>query len=171
MINSRGMCKNRLYVNHGMLFFESDEMMYVSRVRTKHCDWATENSRQLHLCGFMFVRAKNIVSHGQLKTQNQGCISQFGQNPNPDSKSKNGFFVSLAKSKKGLWIQWIRARWRFNGLIRIRILRIHDFCVSLGNYKGFEKSPCGKQFLTLKQALSSIDGKIRFWIFRSFRRY
>ena len=59
-------------------------------------------SRQLHLCGFMFVRPKNIVSHGQLKTQNQGCISQFGQNPNPDSESKNGFFVSLTKSKKGL---------------------------------------------------------------------
>ena len=85
-----------------MLFFESDEMMYLSRVRTKHCDWATENNRQLHLCGFMFVRAKNIVSHGQLKTQKQGCIAQFGQNPNPDSESKNRFFVSLAKSKKGL---------------------------------------------------------------------
>ena len=56
----------------------------------------------------------------------------FGKNPNPDSESKNGFFVSLAKSKKGLWIQWIRTRWRFSGLIRIRILRIHDFCVSLG---------------------------------------
>ena len=96
------MCKNRLYVNHGMLFFESDEMMYVSCVRTKHCDWATENNRQLHLCGFMFVRAKNIVSHGQLKTQKQGCIAQFGKNPNPDSESKNRFFVSLAKSKKGL---------------------------------------------------------------------
>ena len=26
----------------------------------------------------------------------------FGKNPNPDSESKNGFFVSLAKSKKGL---------------------------------------------------------------------
>ena len=25
----------------------------------------------------------------------------FGKNPNPDSESKNGFFVSLAKSKKG----------------------------------------------------------------------
>ena len=26
----------------------------------------------------------------------------FGKNPNPDSESKNGLFVSLAKSKKGL---------------------------------------------------------------------
>ena len=26
----------------------------------------------------------------------------FGKNPNPDSESKNGFFVSLEKSKKGL---------------------------------------------------------------------
>ena len=26
----------------------------------------------------------------------------FGKNPNPDSESKSGFFVSLAKSKKGL---------------------------------------------------------------------
>ena len=25
----------------------------------------------------------------------------FGKNPNSDSESKNGFFVSLAKSKKG----------------------------------------------------------------------
>ena len=50
---------------------QRNEMMYVSRVRTKHCDWATENRRQLDLCGFMFVRAKNIVCHGQLKTQDQ----------------------------------------------------------------------------------------------------
>ena len=56
----------------------------------------------------------------------------FGKNPNLDSESKSGFFVSLAKSKKGLWIQWIRMWWRFNGLIRIWILRIHNFCVSLG---------------------------------------
>ena len=26
----------------------------------------------------------------------------FGKNPNPDSESKKGFFVSLVKSKKGL---------------------------------------------------------------------
>ena len=40
----------------------------------------------------------------------------FEKNPNPDSESKNGFFVSLAKSKKGIMnlmklyamkIQWI----------------------------------------------------------------
>ena len=29
-------------------------------------------------------------------------VHLFGKNPNPDSESKNGFFVSLVKSKKGL---------------------------------------------------------------------
>ena len=41
------MHKNHFYVNHWMLFFETCEMMYVSRMRTKQCDGATENMRQL----------------------------------------------------------------------------------------------------------------------------
>mgnify|MGYP001799930688 CR=1 FL=1 len=59
-------------------------------------------------------------------------VHLIGKNPNPDSESKKGFFFSLVKSKKGLWIQWIRSRRGFDGLIWIRILRIRRFCVSLG---------------------------------------
>ena len=73
----------------------------------------------------------------------------------------------MAKSRKGLRIQWIRARRRFNGLIRIRILRIHDFCVSLGKDSKKVHVVSG---LNKKQAISCTDIKIRFWIFRFFRR-
>ena len=59
-------------------------------------------------------------------------VHLFGKNPNPDSESNKEFFVSLVKSKKGLWIQWIRSRRGFNGLIWMLILRICRFCVSLG---------------------------------------
>ena len=62
----------------------------------------------------------------------------FGKNPNPDSESKKGFLVSLVKSKKGLWIQWIRSRRGFNGLIWIRILRIYSSLLRFFG-KGFEK--------------------------------
>ena len=72
-------------------------MMYVSRVRTKHCDWATENRRQLDLCDFMFVRAKNIVCHGQLKTRKQ-MVNTFlitnteATEVNVQSQESSGFF-------------------------------------------------------------------------------
>ena len=39
--------------------------------------------------------------HGRL-TATAFRVHFFGKNPNPDSESKNGLFVSLAKSKKGL---------------------------------------------------------------------
>ena len=43
--------QNFLYVNHARdLVFR--EIVYVSRVRTEHFDWATANIRQLDLCGF-----------------------------------------------------------------------------------------------------------------------
>ena len=67
----------------------------------------------------------------------------FGKNPDPDTESKTGFFVSLVKSKNGLWIQWICSLRGFNGLIWIRILRIRRFCISLG--KDSKKNTCGKQ--------------------------
>ena len=48
---------------------------------------------------------KYLVHHG-LSTQGEKPeklrVRFFGTNPNPDSESKNGFFVSFAKSKKGL---------------------------------------------------------------------
>ena len=41
----------------------------------------------------------NLNKNKQIKTF---WVHFLGKNPNPDSESKNGFFVSLAKSKKGL---------------------------------------------------------------------
>ena len=45
-----------------------------------------------------FKREENSVSY----LDDNLRVHFFGKNPNPDSESKNGFFISLAKSKKGL---------------------------------------------------------------------
>ena len=68
--------------------------------------WDSSCVQQLY-CNISFV--KFITDFCILR------VHFFGKNPNPDSESKNGFFVSLAKSKKGLnpmnpyamKIQWI----------------------------------------------------------------
>ena len=52
-----------------------------------------------------------------------------------------------------------------HGLIRIRILRIHDFCVYLGKDSKKVHVVSG---LNTKTIASCIDGKIRFLIFRFF---
>ena len=38
-------------INNRVVF----RVMYVSCVGFKHCDWSTENMRQLDLCGFNFL--------------------------------------------------------------------------------------------------------------------
>ena len=64
----------------------------------------------------------------------------LGKNPKRDSESKNRFFVSLAKSKKEIMNPMNPYAININGLIRIRILRIHDFCVSLGKNVSYIKN-------------------------------
>ena len=43
-----------------------------------------------------------VLRNEHLINPDKTYVHVFGKNPNPDSESKKGFFVSLLKSKKGL---------------------------------------------------------------------
>ena len=84
-----------LYVNHGM-FFETFEMMYVSRVRTKHCDWATENRRQpdplrFHVC----LRQKYCLSQTAKNSKTNVITNTEAPEVNVQSRESSGFFKNV----------------------------------------------------------------------------
>ena len=61
--------------------------MYISRVRSEHCDWSTENMRQLDLCSFNLsdpiqfcMQALQNVTFSNFLHFSQFMTEIFGQN-------------------------------------------------------------------------------------------
>ena len=66
--------------------------MYVSCVRIKHCDWATEHMRQLDLYGFKFVHAKWTL-------QNY-CLPRTGTCNSAKNSKSNGYSHKIPEASE-----------------------------------------------------------------------